>query len=67
MKFGPLEIILILLVILIIFGAGKLPQLFEMFGRWKNDFKKNKDGNAEELMEHPQLKPKRKVRKISDD
>jgi sec-independent protein translocase protein TatA len=67
LKFGPLEIILILLVILIIFGAGKLPQLFEMFGRWKNDLKKNKEGNAEELEEHTRLKPKRKIKKIRDD
>ena len=30
---GPLEIILILVIILIIFGAGKLPQIFEMAGK----------------------------------
>lgn len=63
MKFGPLEIILILLVILIIFGAGKLPQLIEMFGRWKSDFKKNKEGNAEELKETSASKTKKKSKK----
>ncbi|HAS04604.1 MAG TPA: twin-arginine translocase TatA/TatE family subunit [Dehalococcoidia bacterium] len=41
-KIGPFEIIIVLLVIFIIFGAGKLPQLFETFGQWKRDFKKNK-------------------------
>ena len=60
MKFGPFEIIVILLVILIIFGAGKLPQLFEMFGRWKNDFKKNKEGNVEGLKETPVRKSAKK-------
>jgi len=30
---GPLEIVLILVIILIIFGAGKLPQIFEMAGK----------------------------------
>jgi sec-independent protein translocase protein TatA len=30
---GLWEIILILVIIFIIFGAGKLPQVFEMFGK----------------------------------
>ncbi|UCG53992.1 MAG: twin-arginine translocase TatA/TatE family subunit [Dehalococcoidia bacterium] len=30
---GPLEIILILVIIFIIFGAGKLPQIFEFVGK----------------------------------
>ena len=63
MKFGPLEIIIILIVILIIFGAGKLPQLFEMFGRWKNDFKKNKQGDVEELKETSASKSTKKSKK----
>jgi len=33
---GPLEIGLIIVIILMIFGAGKLPQLFEMLGKgWR--------------------------------
>ena len=32
-KIGIIEIALILLVIFIIFGAGRLPQLFEMVGK----------------------------------
>jgi len=32
-RLGPVEIILILVIIFIIFGAGRLPQLFEMFGK----------------------------------
>ena len=30
---GPLEIGLILVIILVVFGAGKLPQIFEMAGK----------------------------------
>jgi len=32
-RLGPLEIGLIIVIILMIFGAGKLPQLFEMVGK----------------------------------
>ncbi len=32
-RLGPIEIIIILVIIFIIFGAGKLPQLFEMVGK----------------------------------
>ena len=52
MKFGILEIVFILVVIFIIFGAGKLPQIFGMFGKWKNDFTKEKSkGNEEDTVE----------------
>lgn len=32
-RLGPLEIGLIIVIILMIFGAGRLPQFFEMIGR----------------------------------
>jgi sec-independent protein translocase protein TatA len=32
-KLGPFELVIILVVIFIIFGAGKLPQLFESMGK----------------------------------
>jgi len=32
-KLGALEIALILVIVLIIFGAGRLPQLFDMIGK----------------------------------
>ncbi len=63
MKFGVFEIVLILLVIFIIFGAGKLPQLFDMFGRWKKDFKKNSAEDTEaELVKKPRTAKKQKAR-----
>ncbi len=32
-RLGWIEIVLILVIIFIIFGAGRLPQLFELMGR----------------------------------
>ena len=63
MKLGPLEIVIVLLVIFIIFGAGKLPQLFEMFGRWKSDLKKSKQGDIAELEEASPYRTKKKAKK----
>jgi TatA/E family protein of Tat protein translocase len=50
-KLGWIEILLILVIVFIIFGAGKLPQLFEMFGKKK----KVADPDEEE-----EVKPKKK-------
>jgi Sec-independent protein translocase protein TatA len=45
---GPLEIGLIIVVILMVFGAGKLPQLFEMLGSgWRKVTGKNRDEAVE--------------------
>lgn len=41
---GPLELIIILVVVLIIFGAGKLPQVGEALGRGIRNFKRASDG-----------------------
>ena len=43
-SFGPLEIGLILLVILIIFGVGKLPQVGGAIGRGIREFRKASHG-----------------------
>lgn len=47
-KMGPWEIGLILLIILIIFGAGKLPQVFGSLRKGVRDFKRAKSGEDEE-------------------
>ena len=49
---GLWEIILILVVIFIIFGAGKLPQVFEMFGKGVRSLsgqKKTEDDEEEKV------------------
>ncbi len=48
MRLGALEIGLILVIVLIIFGAGKLPQVGGAFGKAIREFKKEKDGVAED-------------------
>jgi sec-independent protein translocase protein TatA len=47
MRLGALEIGLILVIVLIVFGAGKLPQVGSAFGKAIREFKKEKDGVAE--------------------
>jgi sec-independent protein translocase protein TatA len=40
MRFGPMEIGLILVIILVVFGAGKLPQVGSAIGKTIREFKK---------------------------
>jgi sec-independent protein translocase protein TatA len=42
---GPTELALVLVIVLILFGAGKLPQVFEAFG---TGIKKFRDAQREE-------------------
>ena len=47
--FGPLELIIILVIILIIFGAGKLPEIGAGLGKGIKNFKNaTKDPKVEE-------------------
>ncbi len=48
MRFGPLEIGLILVIILIVFGVGKLPQVGEGLGKAIHSFRKASKGDDEE-------------------
>ncbi|MFC1874986.1 twin-arginine translocase TatA/TatE family subunit [Chloroflexota bacterium] len=61
---GPLEIGLILVIILIVFGVGKLPQVGAAFGKSIRAFKKGQTGEEEEAEAKAGEKTKRKkVRK----
>jgi sec-independent protein translocase protein TatA len=42
--FGPTELLLILLLVLIIFGAGKLPQVFRSLGSGIKEFREASEG-----------------------
>lgn len=46
-KFGPVELILILVIITMLFGVGKLPELFGAVGRGVREFRKNADAGDE--------------------
>ncbi len=48
MKIGPLEIGLILVIILIVFGVGKLPEVGKSLGKGIRDFKKYSGGAEDE-------------------
>ena len=47
MHLGPLEIGLILLLVLIVFGVGKLPEVGSALGRSIREFNKAKSGEDE--------------------
>ena len=42
-RFGPLEIALIVLVVVLLFGAKKIPELARSLGKGLKEFKKAKD------------------------
>jgi len=58
---GPLEIGLILVIILIVFGVGKLPQVGAAFGKSIRAFKRGQTGEEEE--EEAKAKEKTKKKK----
>jgi sec-independent protein translocase protein TatA len=47
MRLGPMEIGLIVLVVLIIFGAGKLPQVGSAIGKGIREFRQSVKGEDE--------------------
>ncbi|MBP1708085.1 MAG: twin-arginine translocation protein, TatA/E family [Chloroflexi bacterium] len=53
-NFGPWELILILVIVLVIFGPGKLPKVGESLGKAMQSFKKarEEDDGEEETKEN---------------
>ena len=63
-RMGPWEIALIVVIILIVFGVGKLPQVGGAIGKGIRAFKKGQHGEEEEKEEEKEeKKPKRKATK----
>jgi len=60
-RIGPWEIGLILVIILIVFGVGKLPQVGGAVGKGLRAFRKGQRGEDEDEEEEEPIKPKRKV------
>ena len=58
---GPWEIRLILLIILIIFGVGKLPQVGSAVGKGIREFRKGQSGEGDEA----ETKAERKKQKYA--
>lgn len=44
---GPLELVLILVIVLLIFGVGKLPQVGEAMGKAVRQFRKTQESSFE--------------------
>jgi len=59
-RLGPWEIALILIIILIVFGVGKLPQVGGAIGKGIRAFRKAQQGEDEEEEEE---RPKKTTRK----
>lgn len=62
-RIGPWEIALVLVIILIVFGVGKLPQVGGAIGKGLRAFKKGQRGEDEEEEEEEKPKPKKTTRK----
>jgi len=59
-RIGPWEIALVLVIILIVFGVGKLPQVGGAIGKGLRAFKRGQRGEDEEEEEEEEEKPKPK-------
>ncbi len=48
---GPLELIIILVIVMMVFGVGKLPQVGSAMGKAIREFRKSQSGEEEEAKE----------------
>jgi len=60
-KIGPLEIILILVIVLLIFGVGKLPQVGSAIGKSIRAFKDSQTSEEEEEAPRTKRRTKKKA------
>lgn len=52
-NFGTGEILVILLIVLLVFGAKRIPELARSLGRASREFKEGRDGLLNELEKEP--------------
>ena len=55
-RMGPWEIALILVIVLIVFGVGKLPQVGSALGKGMRAFRKGQSGEEDEEPSAPEPK-----------
>ena len=66
MNFGTTEILLIVAVLFLLFGASRLPQLAKSLGQTRKAFKEGmREAEEEEKQERAQLDAKRQAPQIS--
>ena len=54
MKLGPMELLIILFIVLLLFGAKRLPDLAKSMGKGINEFKKGMAGDDDKPGEKKQ-------------
>lgn len=52
-RIGPTELVIVLVIVLVIFGAGKLSQVGGALGKGIREFRKASSGNEEEGLKKP--------------
>jgi len=63
---GPLELIIILVIVFMVFGVGKLPEVGASIGKAIRSFRESSRPQAEEDEEEtPRRKPRKTVKKPS--
>ena len=64
---GPWEILLILVVILILFGARRLPELARGLGQGINEFRDAVDSSKKEIIDGIENDPQHNLEKDSEE
>jgi len=63
---GPWEIGIILVIILIVFGVGKLPQVGNALGKGLRSFRRGQQGEEDEEEQKPKAK-RRVIKKVAKE
>lgn len=56
MNFGPQEMLIVLVIVIILFGAKRIPELGKSLGQGIKEFKKSTKGIMDDDDEQPQKK-----------
>ncbi len=64
---GPWEILLILVVVLVLFGAKRLPELARGLGQGINEFRDAVDSSKKEIIDGIENDPGNKLEKDSEE
>jgi len=70
--FGPVELILILVIVTMLFGVGKLPEVFGAVGKGVREFRKNSANDVESAANAAeaatkQVEAEASAEKVADD
>lgn len=62
-RMGPVELIIILVIVMVIFGVGKLPQIGGSMGKAIREFRKAQDATSTDVLE-PEARPEEAEKKV---